>query len=660
MQNEGKNILDIKLSEKIASLPQKPGVYIYKNARDRVIYVGKAVKLRNRVRSYFNNTKKRDAKTTALISHIRDMEFISTDSEAEALILEDTLIKKNKPKYNVLLRDDKTYPYVRVTKEDYPRVFQTRTVVKDGSTYYGPYTDVGHLKRLLKVTRKILKIRSCDLKLTEENVTEDKWKVCLDFHIKKCAGPCENLQSKQEYNQNIKFARQILSGKTRELEHELEKMMMDYSEKMEFEKAAEIRNRLESLRIFTSKQKIISPDMKDRDVFGLARVEETACVLILKIRDGKLIGKRHYLITSAHEQTDAAILGRSMERWYLESDFIPDEIFLAEEPEDVEYLAGFLGEQKGKNVHIHIPKIGDKKKLTDMASTNAKFIIMEHSQAMEKREQVVPRAVLSLQRDLRLKHPPRRIECFDNSHLQGSELVSSMVHFEDGRPKKSQYRRFKNKEVLKNDDFGAMREAVRRRYSRIKKEREEFEKQEAEAKKEGLTPPDITAKPHFPDLLIIDGGKGQLSSAYGVLKELGVADEMVVVGLAKKLEEVFFPGDSEPHIMPKTSSSLRLMQQLRDEAHRFAITYHRQLRSKRTFKTELTDIPGVGKTTSDKLLDAFGSVKAIKDKSLAELKVIVGASAASKIHEYFTTQNESEQTNEPQKESHQESNSENQ
>lgn len=637
MQEDGKNILDIKLSEKIASLPQKPGVYIYKNAKGKIIYVGKAVKLRNRVRSYFNNTKKRDAKTTALIGNIRDLEFISTDSEAEALILEDTLIKKNKPKYNVLLRDDKSYPYVRVTKEDYPRVFQTRTVVKDGSTYYGPYTDVGHLNRLLKVTRKILKIRSCDLKLTEENVTGDKWKVCLDFHIKKCAGPCENLQSKEEYNENIRYAKQILSGKTRELEYELEKMMMDYSDKMEFEKAAEIRNRLESLRIFTSKQKIISPDMKDRDVFGIARVEETACVLILKIRDGKLIGKRHYLITSAHEQTDSAIIGRSMERWYLESDFIPDEIFLAEEPQDVEYLSGFLGEQKGKNVHIHIPKIGDKKKLTDMASTNAKFIIMEHSQAMEKREQVVPRAVLSLQRDLRLKNPPRLIECFDNSHLQGSELVSSMVHFEDGRPKKSQYRRFKNKEVLKNDDFAAMREAVGRRYSRIKREIEEFEQLELEAKKEGLTPPDPKEKPRFPDLLIIDGGKGQLSSAFGVLKEMGVASKMTVVGLAKKLEEVFFPGESEPHIMPKTSSSLRLMQQLRDEAHRFAITYHRQLRSKRTFKTELTDIPGIGKATSDKLLDMFGSVKNIKERSEAELKTAIGNSAAKKVYEYFRT-----------------------
>lgn len=638
MQNEEISSLELHLSEKIASLPQKPGVYIYKNAKGKVIYVGKAVKLRNRVRSYFNNTKKRDAKTTALIQNIRDLEFISTDTEAEALILEDTLIKKNKPKYNVLLRDDKSYPYVRVTKEDYPRVFQTRTVVKDGSTYFGPYTDVGHLKRLLKVTRKLLKIRSCDLKLTEENVKTDKWKVCLDYHIKKCEGPCEDLVTKAQYNENIRWAKQILSGKTRELEHELEKMMLDYSERMEFERAAEIRNRLESLRIFTSKQKIVSSDMKDRDVFGLARVEETACVLILKIRDGKLIGKRHYLITGAHEQSDAAIVGRSLERWYIESDFIPDEIFLSEEPNDIEYLSSYLAEQKGKSVHIHIPKIGDKKKLTDMASTNAKFIIMEHTQALEKREQIVPRPVLSLQRDLRLQKPPRTIECFDNSHLQGAELVSSMVHFEDGKPKKSKYRRFKNREVNKNDDFAAMREAVKRRYTRLISEIEEFEKEEALAKKEGLTPPDPSDKPQLPDLLIIDGGKGQLSSAYGIIKELGLDGKMVVVGLAKKLEEVFFPGESEPHIMPRTSSSLRLIQQVRDEAHRFAITYHRKLRSKRTFKTELTDIPGIGKATSDKLLDMFGSVKNIKERSEAELKTAIGSSAAKKVHDFFANQ----------------------
>jgi len=636
------NTLNIELSEKIASLPQKPGVYLYKNAKGKVIYVGKAIKLRNRVRSYFNNTKKRDAKTTVLIQNIRDLEFITTDSEAEALILEDTLIKKNKPKYNVLLRDDKSFPYVRVTKEDYPRVFQTRTVVKDGSTYYGPFTDVGHLKSLLKVTRKILKIRSCDLKLTSENVKENKFKVCLDYHIKKCGGPCEDLVSREEYNSNIQFAKQILSGKTRELERELEKMMIEYSEQMEFEKAAEMRNRLENLRIFTSKQKIVSPDMKDRDVFGLARIEELACVLILKIRDGKLIGKRHYLIQGSHEQTDSAIMGRSMERWYLESDFIPDEIYLAEEPDEIEYLTSYLAEQKGKNVHIHLPKIGDKKKLTDMASTNAKFIIMEHNLALEKREQVVPRAVLSLQRDLRLNKPPRTIECFDNSHLQGSELVSSMVHFADGKPKKSQYRKFKNKEVLRNDDFAAMREAVRRRYSRLKKDISEFETQTKLAKKEGSPPPDPSLQPKYPDLLIIDGGKGQLSSAYIVIKELGIEDQIVVIGLAKKLEEVFFPGESEPHIMPKTSSSLRLIQQVRDEAHRFAITYHRQLRSKRTFKTELTDIPGIGKATSNKLLDMFGSVKNIKEKSEAELKTAIGSVAAKKVFSYFKEQTDNE------------------
>ncbi|GAB5464584.1 MAG: excinuclease ABC subunit UvrC [Candidatus Kapaibacteriales bacterium] len=638
MQDEGKDTLDIALSEKIASLPQKPGVYIYKNDKGKTIYVGKAIKLRNRVRSYFNNTKKRDAKTTALVGHIRDLEFISTDSEAEALILEDTLIKERKPKYNVLLKDDKSYPYVRVTKETYPRVFYTRKVIKDGSRYFGPYTDVGHMKALLKLTRKILKIRSCDLKLDHDNVRTAKFKVCLDYHIKKCEGPCENLVSQIEYNRNINFATQILSGKTRELERELEKMMEYYAERMEFEKAAEIRNRLEHLRIFTSKQKIVSADMKDRDIFGLHRQEETACILILKIRDGKLIGKRHYLIHNAHELTDSAIIGRSMERWYLESDFIPDEIYLAGEPDEVEYLTSFLAEQKGKKVSILIPKIGDRKKLIDMANTNAKFIIMEHNQAMNQREQIVPRPVMSLQRDLRLKKPPRIIECFDNSHLQGAELVSSMVHFEDGRPKKSQYRRFKNREVQKNDDFAAMREAVYRRYSRLKTEVEEFEAAVAEAKANNEPLPDPKDRPKYPDLLVIDGGKGQLSSAMEKIRELGLEKKITTVGLAKKLEEVFFPDDSEPYILPKTSSSLRLLQQIRDEAHRFAITYHRQLRSKRTFKTELTDIPGIGKTIAGKLLDEFGSVANIKTKNQSELSAAIGRHIGEKVYQYFKDQ----------------------
>jgi excinuclease ABC subunit C len=600
------------LTDKIANLPQKPGIYQYKDATGKIIYVGKAIKLRNRVRSYFNKLKQHDAKTRALVGRIEDVEVIVTDSEAEALILEDTLIKKHKPRYNINLKDDKSYPYVKVTSEPYPRIFQTRTVVRDGSKYYGPFTKVGDMHRVLDLIHKLFRLRTCKLNITANTILEKKHKVCLEFHIKKCDGPCEGLISLQEYNKYVDYAKSILSGKTRELEIYLRDRMEQLSEEMKFEEAAEARDQLGAIRQFVSRQKVVTADLIDRDVFGIYREENTACSLVFTVREGKLIGRKHFIIKKADDLPDEEILQRTLDTWYSEQEFVPREIFLPTEPEDIETLSSILAKKRNGSVSIKIPKIGDKRHLVDLAENNAQYILKEYLLAITKREQTVPHAVQALQRDLRLKKLPRIIECFDNSHLQGTELVSSMVCFEDGKPKKSEYRKFKNQSVNKNDDFAAMREAVQRRYTRL-----------------------INENQRLPDLIVIDGGKGQLSSAVGILKELGILEKVTVIGLAKRLEEVFFPGNSEAVLLPRTSSSLRLIQQLRDEAHRFAITYHRQLRSKRTFRTELTDIPGIGAKTAQKLLKEVGSVDAIRNSSIAQLKVHLSEKQAKSIHKYF-------------------------
>ena len=607
------------LEQKLANLPVKPGVYQFKNKSGKVIYVGKAKILRNRVRQYFQNKRPVDAKTVAMISKIADLEVIVVDSEAEALILEDTLIKKLKPRYNVLLRDDKSYPYIRITNEEYPRIFYTRKVIRDGSKYFGPFTDVGQMKSVLKISRNLFKIRSCDLKLTEATIRDKKFKICLDYHIEKCKGPCEGFITKAEYNEDVSRAVKIITGKTRELEKSMEEEMKELSEEMEFEAAAEVRNKLLMLKDFTSKQKIITTEMIDRDMFALARVDNSACAIVFKIREGKLIGKRHFIITKADEQSDDDIIRRTVEKWYIETDFIPPEILLQSEPAELEYLTDWLGQRRGRPIHIHIPQRGDKKSLLNMARANAEFVLREYHLAIAKREQSVPHAVTALQRDLRMKKPPRRIECFDNSHIQGTDLVSSLVVFEDGKPKKSDYRKFKNKTVLKNDDFAAMREVVQRRYTRL-----------------------VNEETVLPDLIIIDGGKGQLSSAYRILTDLGIQDKITIVGLAKKLEEVFFPGESEPLILPRTSNSLKLIQQLRDEAHRFAITFHRQLRSKRTFQTILTNIPGIGEKTATKLLSEFGSVENIRKADDEKLKNIVNDKIFKAIREFDFEQAEKE------------------
>ncbi len=603
----------VELLEKLQTMSKSPGVYLHKNKDDKIIYIGKAKNLRNRVCSYFRDFQSKDPKTVHMIKQIFDTDIILVDNEAEAFILEDTLIKKHRPRYNIMFRDDKTYPYIKITNEEFPQIITTRKVIKDGSKYFGPYSDVRQMKMTLRTLYDTFKLRTCKTNLTSKNINAGKYKICLDYQIKKCNGVCVGEETKQQYLENIRLAQSLIAGKNNEVMKMMKEQMIKYSDAMEYEKAATIRNSLAILSEYSNKQKVVSTDMADRDIFGLVFEDKFACAIILKIREGRLIGKHHYIIKNVEFQTSQQIIQRIIESRYLEDDFIPKDIYLAYEPEDMEYLTDWLGKKSERSIHVHIPKIGDRKKVIEMANANAEYILKEHILSLAKREKTIPRAVQSLQRDLRMNKPPRRIECFDNSHIQGAELVSSMVVFVDGKAKKSEYRKYKVKTVDKNDDFAAMRETILRRYSRVKKELKESE---------------------YPDLIVVDGGKGQLSSAVAILKSLDLFGKIPIIGLAKKLEEVYFPGQSEPLSLPRTSSSLKLIQQLRDEAHRFAITFHRSLRDKRTLKTSLTDIDGIGEKTAQKLLIAFGSADNVYEASIEELTEYTSFKIASAIKKH--------------------------
>lgn len=601
-----------ELLQKVAGLPTRPGVYLHRDTGGTIIYVGKAKNLRARVKSYFQEGRPVDAKTRALMLRIADFETIVTDTEVEALILENTLIKEHKPKYNILLKDDKSYPYIRVTREEFPRVFPTRRVIRDGSTYYGPYTDGTYLYGLMKTLRSVFPLRSCDLPLTDASIATGKYRVCLDYHIRKCEGPCEAHVGREDYGQHIRDVHRVLQGKTRDLERELETRMHELAELLRFEDAADVRRRLLLLREYTGKQKVVSTDEVDRDVLALARADTQACVVLLLIRDGKLIGKRHVFVASARDSSDAEIVRQALERWYIDAEQLPEEVLLPCEIDDADVMEAYLAQVKGRAVHLHVPKIGDKKKVLQMAEMNADVLLRERLLQQAQLDQSLPKAVLSLQADLRMERMPRRIECFDNSHMQGTDYVSSMVVFADGKPKKSEYRHYKLRTVEGNDDFEAMKEVLTRRFSRA-----------------------LDEEQALPDLLIIDGGKGQLSHAMEVLESLNLVGRFTVIGLAKRLEEVFTPNSSTPLYLAKTSPSLRLLQQARDEAHRFAITYHRTLRSKRTLQTALTGIAGVGDARAKKLLSALGSVEQVRLATHEQLAAIVGEAVASAIRRHF-------------------------
>ncbi len=620
---------DTGLGDKLKNLPLSPGVYQFKDTSGKILYIGKAKILRNRVRQYFQS-KPVSGILSIMISKIADLELITTDNEIEALILEQNLIKTHKPRYNINLKDDKSFPYIVITNEQFPRVFPTRKKRSDGSKYFGPYTDVKNMRSALKTVRNIFMIRSCNLHLTEETIAQNKFNVCLDYHIHKCEGPCVGYILRKEYNEMIDRVTKLLNGKTKTLIKEMTEQMNKYSEEMKFEKAAVLRDKIEAIEVYSSKQKMVDDEIIDRDIFAFDRIENDCCGMILKIRDGKVIGKTHYFMNNVAGKTDAEILENLITNYYSKNDFVPDEIYLMNELEDEATIKEWLEKRKQGKVDFILPKIGDKYKLVFMVKKNARLMLDDLILTRMKRE-FIPPSVESLKRDLRLNKLPRRIECFDISHIQGTDTVASMVVFLDGKPKKSDYRKFKintvSDETGMPDDFLSMREVIYRRFKKIAEGNLTEDEKSNEDESFGSRP----------DLIIIDGGKGQLSSAVKVLDDLQIKDQNII-GLAKRLEEVFFPNESVPHNIPKTSSGLRLLQRVRDEAHRFAITYHRSLRDKRTFATELTEIEGIGEKTAQKLLIEFGSVENIKEVLKNNYNIIersAGKKAAGKLKEWF-------------------------
>jgi excinuclease ABC subunit C len=611
---------EVVLQEKLESLPNGPGVYQHKDAEGKVLYVGKAKNLRTRVRQYFQKSRIVEPRIDSMLSKATDLEIIVTDSEVEALILEANLIKKLKPRYNVNLKDDKSYPYIVITNEPYPRVFVTRQIRKDGSRYFGPYTDVRNIRSALKSIRDIFPIRSCNYFIDDESIKKRKIKVCLDYHIKKCEGPCEGLVSQEQYSAMIGQVAELLHGKAGSLIQKMQSAMETLATNMRFEEAATLRDRIKGLQAYSERQKAVDLDPLDRDIIAFASEGDDACGVIFKIRDGKMVGRQHYYMGNVDQKPESEILETLLQQYYLEADFIPNEVFLSSAIEEVDAMQQWLRGKRGEPVAVIHPTEGEEARLVRLSKSNAQFLLDELKLQKMKRADYVPHAVKSLQRDLRLNRLPRKIECFDNSNIQGSDPVASMVVFVDGKPKKSEYRKFKIRSVEGPDDFASMREVIQRRYQKLLDERSEF-----------------------PDLIMVDGGKGQLSSAVEVLAALGISDQPII-GLAKRLEEVFVPGKGEPEFMPKTSTGLRLLQQVRDEAHRFAITFHRSLRNKRTLQTELDLIEGIGKKRATELLEAFGSVQGVKFATTEQLAEIVGEKVAGTIREYFSTSDDEVRT----------------
>jgi excinuclease ABC subunit C len=579
------------IETKLKIVPDKPGVYVYYDQSKTIIYIGKAKSLKNRVRSYFRGNSQ-DPKTQVLVSKIADMEWIITDTEVEALLLENNLIKQHVPRYNIMLKDDKTYPYICISNETFPRVFSTRNIVQDGSHYYGPYTDQSHVKRLLKVIYKTFPVRTCRRKI--ENGGDPKDEPCLQFHLGNCKAPCIGKILQDEYQKTIEEIIRFLNGNTRPVISRLTEEMEQASENMDFESAARLRDRLLVLKKYTNSQSVIQTDFMSRDVVALARADHDAIVTIFRLREGALIGRERFHLKHIEHQGRQEILKDFIRSYYSNTSLFPKEVFI-ELDEDIQLFEDYLKKISNKTIKIIRPERGKKAKLFTLAKKNADMLLKEILLQKMKLSIQPSKMVEALQQALNLSVPPLRIEGFDISHFQGKETVASMVYFENGAAKRSRYRKFIIRSVDKPDDFQSMREVVERRYSRLLKE-----------------------NAILPDLILIDGGKGQLGIAKDVLNDLGL-NNIPVIGLAKRLEEVFIPGYSQAQNIPKTSPAVILLRRIRDEAHRFAITFHRDKRGKSMVKSVLDDIPGIGETRRKKLLSTFGSIQEIRKQTAEDI-----------------------------------------
>ena len=594
--------------EKLKLLPENPGVYIMKDAAGKIIYVGKAIVLKNRVRQYFQSSRNHTPKVRAMVAKIADFEFIMTGSEVEALILECNLIKKHRPRYNISLKDDKSYPYVKVTvQEEFPRVFITRRVVKDGARYFGPYTNATAVHESLRLLRRLFPLRTC-------RTLQDR--PCLEYHIKRCLAPCVGKISREDYAVFIRAVLLFLEGRTEDVEKELTFRMKRAAEAYHFEIAARLRDQLAAVKKIAEKQNIVT-GAGDQDAIGLARSALGACVQVFFIRSGKMVGREHFLLQGDEDESDAALLTAFLQQYYHQAAFLPHEVLLPCDVEETPLLEAWLSERKQARVHLVVPQRGTKHDLVLMAAGNAEKFLADEETRRAQTDAQTTGAVEELGHLLGLKRAPNRMECFDISHIQGAETVASMVVFEGGRPKKSDYRRFKIRSTEgKPDDFLSMREVTQRRYGDLPEE-------------------------ELPDLIVIDGGKGQLSSALEIIRGAGHAD-VPVVGLAKQFELVFREGESDPVVLPRHSQALYLIERIRDEAHRFAIAYHRKLRGKRNLVSILDHIVGIGPARRKALWSAFGSLAKIKGASVEELAAVSGMNrpAAEAVYHFFAAQRE--------------------
>ncbi|NHM06038.1 excinuclease ABC subunit UvrC [Flavobacterium sp. CYK-4] len=594
-----------KLELQIQSLPDNPGVYQYYDKDDKLLYVGKAKNLKKRVSSYFNKVHD-TAKTNVLVRKIVTIKHIVVPTESDALLLENNLIKKFQPRYNVLLRDDKTYPWLCIKKEPFPRVFSTRRMIKDGSEYFGPYTNFKTVHTILDLIKELYPLRTCNYDLNEANIKNHKFKVCLEFHIGNCKGPCEGFESRENYENQVEAIRQILKGNFKESLREFRKKMNEFAANMQFEDAQSIKEKIEVLESYQSRSTIINPKITNIDVFSIVSDEGAAYVNFLQIAHGSIIRSHTMEIKKKLEETDEELLELAIvelrERFHL----LSKEIIV---PFPVAV---------GENIKVTIPQLGDKKQILDLSERNAKFYRIEQLKQLQivDPDRHTNRIMAQMQKDLRLSVEPRHIECFDNSNIQGTNPVAACVVFKDGKPSKKDYRHFNIKTVEGPNDFASMEEVVFRRYRRMLDENEQL-----------------------PQLIIIDGGKGQLSSALKSIDTLGLRGKVAIIGIAKRLEELFYPGDSVPLYLDKKSETLKVIQYLRNEAHRFGITFHREKRSKSALNSSIESIPGIGEKTMQTLIKHFKSVKRLKLASESEISAIVGASKAKKITDFYQTSN---------------------
>ncbi|MGN0003680.1 MAG: excinuclease ABC subunit UvrC [Sphingobacterium composti] len=591
--------------EELKKIPHKPGVYQYFDKEDILIYVGKAKDLRNRVSSYFVNDRQLNSKTRVLVRKIQRIAFTIVDTEIDAWLLENNLIKKHKPRYNVMLKDDKTYPWIVIKNEYFPRVFWTRKYIKDGSTYFGPYASVGMMHIVLDTIRELFPLRTCNLNLAPEQIAKGKYKVCLEYQIGNCKGPCEGLQSLEDYDQNLSDIKDILNGKIAVVKNRIKDQLNEAASSLNFELAHHLKSKLDKLDNYQSKSTVVSSSITNVDVFSIASDDSLAFVNFLKVVNGVVIQTQTLEMKKRLDETDAELLQIAIPEIRNRYKSLSREIIV---PFDLEI------EGIPEFVKFTVPKLGDKRKLLDLSLKNVAYFKKERMLQYEKLnpELRTDRLLLQMQKDLRLNVLPRHIECFDNSNIQGNFPVSAVVVFKDAKPSKKDYRHFNVKTVEGPNDFATMEEAVHRRYRRMLDEGHEL-----------------------PQLIVIDGGKGQLGAALKSLRLLGIEKKVTVIGIAKRLEELFYPGDQYPLYLDKKSETLKIIQHMRDEAHRFGITFHRNQRSRKTFVSELENISGIGKTTVEKLLKEFKSVKRIKEQSDEELKKVLNLKQIKALREYF-------------------------